>query len=185
MAERCPRDQGFIEAVPYSGTLTMKGWERIDKLHESGPNSAFVFVAMSFAPEMSELYDEAIVPAVRLAGYEQIRVDRKEHANSIDDEIIGGIRKSRFMIADFTGQKAGVYFEAGMMHGLGRTVIWMCDDRELAKVHFDLRQRNFINWSSTEDARQRLYNRIVAIEGEGPNIQDINSSSSGVKNRLL
>ncbi|SRR6266478_9216932 len=89
--------------------------------------------AMSFAAEMSEFYDKAIEPAVRQAGYEPIRVDRREHANSIDDEIIGNIRKARFMGADFTGQRAGVYFEAGMMNGLGRTVVWMCDKRELER----------------------------------------------------
>jgi hypothetical protein len=149
--------------------VTMEGWEYLSQLRQSGPNSAFVFVAMSFAAEMSELYDKAIAPAVRQTGYEPIRIDRKEHANSIDDEILGNIRKSRFMVADFTGQRAGVYFEAGMMNGLGRTVIWMCDKAELGKVHFDVRQRNFIDWASVDDARKRLYDRIRAIEGEGPN----------------
>jgi nucleoside 2-deoxyribosyltransferase len=151
------------------GALTMAGWERVSQLRQAGPNSGFAFVAMSFAPEMSALYDEAIAPAVREAGYEPIRVDRKEHANSIDDEIIGNIRKARFMVADFTGNRAGVYFEAGMMTGLGRTVIWMCDKKELEKVHFDVRQRSFIVWASMEEARKRLRERIVAIEGEGPN----------------
>lgn len=121
---------------------------------------------------MSGLYDDAIAPAVRQAGYEPIRVDRKEHTNSIDDEIVGSIRRSRFMVADFTGQRAGVYFEAGMMMGLGRNVIWMCDKKELGKVHFDVRQRNFIDWDSVEDAKERLYKRIVAMEGEGPNVND-------------
>jgi len=153
-----------------TATVTMEGWERIAHLRQSGPNSAFVFVAMSFAPEMTALFDEAIAPAVRDAGYEPFRVDRKEHANSIDDEIIGNIRKSRFMVADFTGNRSGVYFEAGMMNGLGRTVIWMCKKEELEAVHFDVRQRNFIDWSSVEDARKRLYARIRAIEGEGPNV---------------
>ena len=160
----------LIKLVPSNtGVVTMEGWERISQLRQAGPNSAVAFVAMSFAPEMSGLFDEAIAPAVLKAGYEPFRVDRKEHANSIDDEIIGNIRKSRFMVADFTGNRAGVYFEAGMMNGLGRTVIWMCKKEELEKVHFDVRQRNFIDWSSVEDARKRLYDRIRAIEGEGPN----------------
>lgn len=123
---------------------------------------------MSFASALSNLYDEAITPAIREAGYEPIRVDRKEHTNSIDDEIVGNIRKSRFMVADFTGQRAGVYFEAGMMAGLGRNVIWICDKNELEEVHFDVRQRNFIDWESVEDARARLHKRILAIEGQGP-----------------
>src|SRR6266478_5318453 len=129
-------DAGLVEASSLSSTLdavTMEGWEYLSQLRQSGPNSAFVFVAMSFAAEMSEFYDKAIEPAVRQAGYEPIRVDRREHANSIDDEIIGNIRKARFMGADFTGQRAGVYFEAGMMNGLGRTVVWMCDKRELER----------------------------------------------------
>jgi hypothetical protein len=151
------------------GALTMVGWERIGQLRQAGPNSALAFVAMSFAEVLNELFDKAIGPAVSQAGFDPVRVDRREHTNSIDDEIVGNIRKSRFMVADFTGQRAGVYFEAGLMAGLGRTVIWMCDKNELAKVHFDVRQRNFIGWASIEDARQRLYNRIMAIEGEGPN----------------
>ena len=169
-------DRRFLEGVTIDlgtmssarGTLTLKGWERVAELRQAGPNSRFVFVAMSFSGALSNLYDGAIAPAVRQAGYEPIRVDRKEHANPIDDEIVGSIRRSRFMVADFTGQRAGVYFEAGMMTGLGRTVIWMCDKRELREVHFDVRQRNFIDWDSVEDARQRLYKRILAIEGEGP-----------------
>jgi hypothetical protein len=62
-----------------------------------------------------------------------------------------------------------------MMTGLGRNVIWMCDRQELDKVHFDVRQRNFIDWESLEDAKQRLSKRILAIEGEGPNIGTVGS----------
>jgi hypothetical protein len=166
----CLSGRGAITRAGTSGALTMTGWERLDQLRQRGPDSAFAFVAMAFSIKMSNLFDSAIEPAVRSAGYEPIRVDRKEHANSIDDEIIGGIRKSRFMVADFTGQRAGVYFEAGMMTGLGRPVIWMCDKQELSAVHFDVRQRNFIDWTDVEDAKHRLYKRIVAIEGEGPNV---------------
>jgi hypothetical protein len=166
----CLSNRGLITRHGTSGALTMAGWERLDQLRQKGPNSSFAFVGMSFSNTMNDLFDKAIEPAVRRAGYEPIRVDRREHTNSIDDEIIGNIRKSRFMVADFTGQRAGVYFEAGTMTGLGRTVIWMCDKQELARVHFDVRQRNFIDWESVEDAKQRLYKRILAVEGEGPNV---------------
>ena len=36
------------------------------------------------------------------------------------------IRKSKFLIADFTGQRGGVYYEAGFAYGLGLPVIWTC-----------------------------------------------------------
>lgn len=56
------------------------------------------------------------------------------------------------------------------MLGLGRTVIWMCDKKELeqGKLQFDVRQFNFIDYESIPQAQERLYNRILAIEGEGP-----------------
>ena len=75
------------------------------------------------------------------------------------------------MVADFTGQRADVYFEAGLMSGLGRTVIWMCRKEELKNVHFDARQYNFIDYKNVAEARKRLYDRIIAIEGEGPGPQ--------------
>lgn len=68
----------------------------------------------------------------------------------------------------FTGQKPGVYYEAGFMHGLGRKVIWLVEKQELDKVHFDVRQYNFIVYDAAPDAKLRLYHRIMAVEGKGP-----------------
>jgi hypothetical protein len=160
----------YVRGGPTSATVTIAGWERLEELRKSGRNSALVFVAMWFDRSIAQLYDEAIMPAIREVGYEPLRIDRHEHVNRIDDEIVGQIRRSGFMVADFTGQRLGVYFEAGLMMGLGRNVIWMCRQDELTdqKLHFDIRQYNFIPWESVEDARCKLLHRIRAIEGEGP-----------------
>lgn len=162
-------DTRQIEQTRYAA-LTIEGWHRVDQMRSAGPRSAFAFVAMWFDPGISDLYDKTIHPAIRDAGYEPIRVDRRETLHKIDDEIIGEMRRSRFMVADFTGQRQSVYFEAGFMRGLGRNVIWMCSKEEIDqhKVHFDIRQYPFIGWETPEDARERLYKRILANEGEGP-----------------
>jgi hypothetical protein len=49
------------------------------------------------------------------------------------------------MVADFTGHRGGVYFEAGDGLGLGIPAIWTCRYDELKKSHFDMRQFNYIN----------------------------------------
>jgi hypothetical protein len=100
------------------------------------------FVTMSFAEEMNNIYDKAIEPAVRDAGYRPIRVDRTERVNrtELTTRLSAESSRVRLMVADFTGHRQGVYFEAGMMLGLGRTVIWMCKVEELAASHFDTRQ---------------------------------------------
>ena len=106
-----------------------------------------------------------------LAGYEPKRIDRHPHNQKIDDEIIAMIRRSKFVIADLTGQRGGVYFEAGFAMGLGREVIWTCCKDELDKheIHFDTRQYYFVTWEPDKlsDFQERLHNRIEAIVGKG------------------
>ena len=69
---------------------------------------------------------------------------------------------AQFMVADFTLQRAGVYFEAGFAMGLGRPVVWTCRDDEFEKTHFDTRQYNHVVWSNHEDLRTKLADKIKA-----------------------
>ena len=123
---------------------------------------------MSFNPSLNTTYDNAIRPAVLDSGYQPIRLDRTEHVNRIDDEIIVQLRESRFVVADFTQHRAGMCFEAGFGLGLGKTVFWICSSDDLQNLHFDARQFNMIGYQSEEELRSRLLNRILAIEGRGP-----------------
>jgi nucleoside 2-deoxyribosyltransferase len=93
---------------------------------------------------------------------------RKEHADKIDDEIIAEIRRSAFLIADFTGHRGGVYFEAGYAMGCGLPVIWTCQKDDIEKLHFDILQYNCIDWGEPSELRKRLQKRIEALLGRGP-----------------
>ncbi len=148
-------------------TLTMQGWMQVETLRRSNVESAQGFVAMWFRPSLQRLYTEAIGPAVRDAGYRPHRVDSREFAGRIDDEIIGQIRRSRFLVADFTGHRGGVYWEAGFAFGLGLPVFFTCCRRDLRYLHFDVRQYNTIDWTNRADLRARLRSRIVATLGPG------------------
>jgi hypothetical protein len=97
-----------------------------------------------------------------------LRVDRVEHVGKIDDEIIAQIRRSRFLVADFTGHRAGVYFEAGFALGLNLPVIWSCSRDHIPELHFDIRQFNCIDWSKPDELADRLQNRIESVIGAGP-----------------
>ena len=91
-----------------------------------------------------------------------VRVDLVPHNDNIIDKIIAEIRTCQFMVADFTGQKAGVYFEAGFAKGLGRRVIWTCREDDFENVHFDIAQFSHIIWKDPRDLRTRLAARIRA-----------------------
>ena len=66
------------------------------------------------------------------------------------------------MVADFTGNRGGVYFEAGFALGLGIPVIWMVRNDYLEEIHFDTRQYNHIVYETEVDLKQQLKYRIQA-----------------------
>ena len=111
---------------------------------------------------MDEVWENAIKPGIEDAGYEPVRVDRKEHVNKIDDEIVAELRRARFVVADFTcgqaGARGGVYYEAGFAHGRGVPVIFSCREDVIEKLHFDTRQYSHIVWEAEKlsEFRDRL-----------------------------
>ena len=127
---------------------------------------------MWFHDSTQKAWEEGIKRGIEDAGYEAVRIDQKEHTNKIDDEIIAEIRRSRFIVADFTqgkdGARGGVYYEAGFAHGLGIEVIFTCRKDALGDVHFDTRQYNHIVWETPEELRRGLAARISAVIGDGP-----------------
>ena len=158
-------EKGFLKSsVDNSLLIQPKGWEYMEKFTQLNVDQNIGFVAMWFNKKLNTLYDEIIAPAILEAGFNPLRIDRKEHNNKIDDEILVSIQKSRFVVADFTGQRGGVYFEAGYAMGLNIPVIWLCNKEEMENVHFDNRQYNFILWHEDEigDLKERLKNRIIS-----------------------
>ena len=152
--------------------LTIKAYSKLDKLDAVRQPSLKAFVAMWFDSSMEDAWENGISPAIKTLGYEPVRIDKKEHANKIDDEIIAEIRRSRFIVADFThgdpGVRGGVYYEAGFAHGLGIPVIFTCREDVLKNIHFNTRQYNHIVWMKPDELQKKLESRIAAIVGDGP-----------------
>ena len=169
----------------YGLSITPKGYERLRELERTGKDSRQCFVAMWLDDQMNGVYKNAIKPAIEYIEDDEVeprfralRIDNKEHANDINDEIIAEIRRSRFMVCDLTGYRGGVYFEAGFAYGLGLEVIYTCRKdwvrQEILKsssnkaieelmdsngktipvrkegIHFDLEHRNRIEWEEGE-----------------------------------
>jgi nucleoside 2-deoxyribosyltransferase len=142
--------------------LSLDGWRRAKELKQERRDSTQAFVAMWFDPQMDEAFHDGIRPALEETGYRPLRIDMAEHNDKIDDRIVAEIRKSGLLVADFTGNRGGVYFEAGLALGLGLPVIWLCRKDRIGEVHFDTRQYNHIVWTTPESLRAKLRSRIEA-----------------------
>ena len=116
---------------------------------------------MSFDKDLDIVF-KSIKESCDMCGFKAYRVDLEEHNEKICDKIIADIKSSRFVIADFTGQRHNVYYEAGFAKGMGIEVIWCCKEDEKDNLKFDIRQYNHILWNDYEDLKGRLINRIQA-----------------------
>lgn len=154
--------------------LSLPGHQYCKDLLVNHKRTTNAFVAMWFDPSISGIYSTAIAPAIEECGFRPVRVDNVEHNNDITDEIIAGIKESRFVVADMTGYRGGVYYEAGFARGLGIPVIFTCrkdwfDGEKDAegktvreKIHFDINHLNIIVWEAEDDLKKRIVARIRA-----------------------
>lgn len=169
--------QGYLERKPVlNGTgcflsLTLKG---ISYIQEKNPDSTQIFVALDFQSELKKFLSNGnIKEKIKNAtGFSLLTVDEPEHNGKITDRMISEINKSRAVIADFSDNNCGAYYEAGYGHGLGLDVIFICKDgcdeqskKLIDKVHFDINHYKHLLWTDEEDLTHKLINRINATLG--------------------
>ena len=160
----------FIDASSKDGNdainirLTYSGLEYVINLQESGEKSNKCFVAMNFSESMVETR-EAIKEVLKKCGYQPILIDEANYDSekTINDAIISSIKECKFLIADFSGQRHGVYFEAGYGLGKGRQVIYMCSEEDFDNLHFDTNHYPHIKYVDLADMKIKLENKIRAF----------------------
>lgn len=156
-----------LDDISISVSITANGWDYLEEFSRRIEERSQAFVAMSFSDDMRSVWGNAIKPAIKDAGYKPYRVGAEPHIDRIDVKIIAEINNSRFVVADVTQQKHGVYFEAGYALGIGLPVIWCVRKEDLKNVHFDTRQYNHIVWENEENLKGQLHDFICAIIGKG------------------
>ncbi len=151
----------------YNLSLTAEGWRKVESLRKPNIESKQAFVAMWFDESMDEIFKDDIVSIEKDTGFSMFRVDKTHFINEkICDKIIAEIKKSRFLIADVTGQRQAVYFEAGYAMGMGLPIIWICKESEVNDCCFDTRQYPHIICKDAEDLRNQLKEKILATIGK-------------------
>lgn len=147
-----------------SYTLTAKAWDKIYDLQSKNKILPKAFVAMWFDDCMHNA-KEKIKKAIEDSNYIPIIISDKQHNNQIVPEIFYEIKQSAFVVADLTGHRNGVYYEAGYAQALGKEVIMTCKEDDFENRHFDVAQISMIKWKNEEDLYKRLCKRIKSTVG--------------------
>ena len=159
-------DIGWFKLMRFGGggallTITGTGIEYAESIVNPNFKSKQVFVAMSFNHELDVIYHEAITKAVEQCGLTPIRIDLVDFNDEIISNVLSRISQSRFLIADYTDNRPGVYFETGYAIGKGLPVIYCCRESDKGHIHFDVNHYKFIHWIEVGDFKTELVKRIT------------------------
>jgi len=153
-------DDGLIEAEPkrHAGiflhekvTLSFKGWEYYARLKRGAVESRKAFMAMQYNEEqLDKIVEDVFKPAVKQTGFDLFKLVDRPKAGLIDDRLRIEIQTSRFLIADLTHENRGAYWEAGYAEGLGKPVIYTCNQKKFRrlKTHFDTNHHLTVVWDA-------------------------------------
>jgi hypothetical protein len=165
----------------YEGTymfrFTIEGMKRAESLISSNVETYQIFIACKFNNPDTGVFREDFVNSVKEAAekasngkYHARIVSEVEYNDGISDQIKAEIKRSKAVIADYTYENQGVYFEAGYACGLGIPVIRCCEAQWANEhggvenaIHFDERHNNLILWKSYKELQQRIEDRIRNI----------------------
>lgn len=164
------REEGMIRAFSsqrakedvWGYVTTVRGWRYLEPSPLGGVVPGTCFVAMWFDPRLDAAFEHGFAPGIRDAGFEPHRIDQANTNRGISDEILARIRTCEFVVADFTGQRQSVYFEAGFARGLGKEVIWCCRSDEIGDLHFDTKHLGHVTWDQPADLRTKIRESIQA-----------------------
>jgi len=165
-------NQGLIDGIDASSNdgnelidikFTFEGLSKVIELAESGQQSNRCFIAMSFSDDLIETRN-SIKQVIIETGFKPILIDELHYDSevTINDALIAEIKKSKFLVADFTQHKHGVYFEAGYALGLKRPVVYLCHEEEFSNSHFDTNHYPHIIYKDLNELKAKLKLKIEA-----------------------
>jgi len=126
--------------------LTIEGFSKIESTQKNYLQSKKVFIACEFDTGYQDKLVKTIKAACAACGFDAKLVSDERHDKDITHKIIADLKQSRFIIADFTDQNNGVYYEAGYAMGMSKKVIRLVNEKQIKKLHFDTRQFSHIPW---------------------------------------
>lgn len=146
--------------------LSIKGWQLIEQLQKSTSFGKKVFIAMSFA-KGTESTREALKQGISNAGFTPVIIDEVTHNHQIVPEMFKQIRDSKFLVIDVSVPNNGAYYEAGYALGLGKEVIFCCNQNSFEdkenRPHFDVSQKQMIIWTDEADLAKKLTSWIKSL----------------------
>jgi hypothetical protein len=117
------------------------------------PETDLVSVMMPFDAAFDGVF-KAIKAACEESGLKCKRADGVWDEPEVIQDVFSLIYRSRIVVCDFTGRNPNVFYETGIAHTLGRTVIPIVQNKN--DVPFDLGHIRHIKYLDNKEGRSAL-----------------------------
>ena len=104
------------------------------------------FVVMPYSEIFREYHLHIFAPAIQAAGLTPIVADDRFTTRGMVDQVTTGIRSSKIVLADLTGERPNVFYEMGLAHALGKPVIMLTQRAE--SIPSDLQHLRWIRYET-------------------------------------
>ena len=146
--------------------LTLDGWRRYNEFERGKLGLRFAFMAMQFEDEQKSFIEGTVKPIVKEFELDlNILSDIYSKENIIDLKLRNTIKDCSLLICDLTHRNNGAYFEAGFAEGLGKPVIYICEQKTWheheenikkdgdrnKRLHFDVDHQEIYRWKKNND----------------------------------
>ena len=136
-------------------TLSLSGWEQYEAEKRGQFAGNYGFIAIQFNdPDLEAFVQEVVKPTVKEnTGYDLVDMRDVSQAGIIDNIMRVQIRDAAFVIAELSHDNLGAYWEAGYAEGLGKPVIYICEQKKFDEksTHFDTNHCTTVFWNRDND----------------------------------
>ncbi len=119
------------------------------------------FVLIPFRTPFSRIFKNVIKPALEEVGFKVAKADDVFEPGPVIEQIWEYINKAEIILADVTGRNPNVFYELGIAHTLGKTVIIITQSED--DVPFDLRHLRYFEYKDNEEGWKKLKETLKRV----------------------
>jgi hypothetical protein len=130
-------------------------------------NRQYIFVAMPFATDVTDLYQRRVRPGIEAAGFRALRIDEVAHNKSIQRLIFETIEKAKAVVLVADNANPNAYYEAGFADAMQKEVLIVA--KSVEELKFDVADRHTIFYGNRPSVvAPRIAEKLWRLRSEAP-----------------
>lgn len=125
---------------------------------QSAPAPLDIFVLMPFRSELGPVYDDHISAVARDLKLTVVRADDLSGAGAVVSQMWNAINGARVILADCTGRNPNVFYEMGIAHTIGKSVILIAQAPD--DVPFDIQHLRYVQYEFTPRGMREFESKL-------------------------